>query len=134
MVKNWLLKISPKDSLNTIFVHSIKYQKIHDTEITLFQSIDSVKNQIALNGFINSTLDTIVKIDSIYNVQFSLGNLSNSVKIFYDEKNISAAQLKKINLSVADQYFIVETKKLSRRLDQIVGLFENKETLLRKFH
>ena len=120
-----VLKIAPKDSLNTIFVHSIKYQKIHHTEITLFQSIDSVKNQIALNGFINSTLDTIVKIDSIYNVQFSLGNLSNNVKIFYDEKNISAAQLKKINLSATDQYFIVETKKLSRRLDQIVGLFEN---------
>ena len=121
-----VLKISPKDSLNTVFVNSIKYQKFHDTELTLFQSIDSVKNQIELNGFINATLDTIVKLDSIYNVQFSLGNFSNRVKIFYDEKDITAAQLKKITPSTTDRYFIVETKKLSGSLDQIVGLFENR--------
>jgi hypothetical protein len=120
-----VLKISSKDSLNTVFVNSVKYQKIHDTESTLFQSIDSVKNQIELNGFINAALDTIVQIDSIYNVHFSLGKLSNTVKIFYNKKDISEAQLKRVHAYTTDQYFIVETKKLKGSLDRIVGIFEN---------
>ncbi len=119
-----VLKISSKDSLNTVFVNSVKFQKIHNTESTLFQTIDSVKNQIEQKGFINAALDTIVKIDSIYNVYFSLGNISNIVKIFYNNKDISEAQLKRMHSSTTDQYFIVESKKLSRSLDQIVGIFE----------
>lgn len=121
-----VLKTSSKDSLNTVFLNSVKYQKIHDTESTLFQTIDSVKNEIILNGFINAAVDSIVQIDSTYNVHFSLGNLSNTAKIFYAKNEISVAQLKTIDLNITDQYFIVETKKLSGSLDQIVGIFENR--------
>jgi len=118
------LKISSKDSINSIFINSIQYQKKHISETSLISSLDSVKNKLEQNGFLNSTLDSIIKKDSIYHAQFNLGNLNKTVRIYYSNKDISKEQLFSIVPSAKDTYFDLPIKNLPNALNAIVGIFE----------
>jgi len=118
------LEIFAKDSVNIIFTNSIQYQKTHLSEISLFNSLDSVKNKLEQKGFLNSSLDTIKKRDSIYHAQFNLGELNKTVRIYYSENDISKTQLFRIASSVKDTYFDISIENLSRMLNGIVEIFE----------
>jgi hypothetical protein len=118
------LEISAKDSVNTIFTNSIQYQKSHLSEISLFNSLDSVKNKLAQKGFLNFSLDTIKKRDSIYHAQFDLGNLNKTVRIYYSNSDIDKRQLFEIAPSVKDTHFDIPIENLSRVLNGIVEIFE----------
>jgi len=120
-----ILNISAKDSTNTILLNTIPYQKIHPTEFSLLQSLDTIKNNLEKKGFINFSLDTIIKKDSIYNAKFNLGSFNNIIRIFYNQEDITKKQLFKITASFTDSYFDIKTEQLEKSLYTIVELFEN---------
>ncbi|MCF6347043.1 MAG: hypothetical protein L3J20_01925 [Flavobacteriaceae bacterium] len=119
-----ILEISAKDSVNTIFTNSIQYQKTHLSEISLFNSLDSIKNKLTQKGFLNFSLDTIKKRDSIYHAQFDLGNINKTVRIYYSNNDIDKEQLFRLAPSVKDTHFDILTEGLSRTLKAIVEIFE----------
>ncbi len=118
------LNISAKDSVNTFFINSIEYQKIHLSEISLFNSLDSVKNKLEQKGFLNFSLDSIVKKDSIYHAKFNLGTLNKTIRIYYSNEDIRKEQLFKVISSVKDNYFDISTESIPNTLNAIVGIFE----------
>jgi len=120
-----ILNISAKDSTNTILLNTVPYQKIHATEFSLLQSIDTIKDNLEKKGFINFNLDTIIKRDSIYNAKFNLGHFNNMIRVFYNPKDIAKKQLFKITSSFTDSYFDIKTEQLEKSLYTIVGIFEN---------
>ena len=123
--QEFTLKISGKDSIHAVFLNSIKYQTIHKTEFSLRESLDSIKNKLEEKGFLNYTLDTLTKNDSIYDATFNLGNLRNVVRIYYEDKEISKEQLFNITSLVTDNYLNIQIEQLSQTLNSIVEIFEN---------
>ena len=119
------LKISTKDSTHTIFVNSINYKKNHVSEISLFKSLDSIKNKLERKGFLNLSLNTI-KQDSIYQAIFNLGKLNKTVRIFYSDKDISKEELFKISSIVSIDHFDIPTENVSSVLNEILGVFETR--------
>ncbi len=123
--QKFTLKISAKDSINTIFLNSIPFQKIHRSEFSLFKSLDTIKNKLEQKGFIYYSLDTIIIRDSIYNATYNLGNIHSTVRIYYADKDITKEQLFNVSSSVTDNYFEIQTEHLPRSLNTIVEIFEN---------
>ncbi len=123
--QEFTLKISGKDSFHSVLLNSIKYQTIHKTEFSLRESLDSIKNKLEKKGFLNYTLDTLKKNDSIYDAMFNLGNLRNVVRIYYEDKEISKEQLFHITSLVTDEYIDIPIEQLSESLNSIVEVFEN---------
>jgi len=120
-----ILNISATDSTNTILLNAIPYQKIHPTEFSLLQSLDTIKNNLEKKGFINFNLDTIIKSDSIYHATFNLGHYNDLIRIFYNPEDISKKQLFKITSTFTDSYFDIKTEQLEKSLYSIVEIFEN---------
>ena len=118
------LKISTKDSVNTIFINSIQYQKKHISEISLLATLDSIQNRLEQKGFLNFKSDSIVRQDSTYSIKFDLGNLNKTVRIYYSEKDVNKTQLFTLVPSVKDTFFDIPIENLSRTLNAIVGIFE----------
>jgi len=119
------LKISTKDSVRTVFLNSIKYEKKHVSENSLFKSLDSIKSKLELKGFLNFSFNTI-KQDSIYHTIFNLGKLNNTVRIFYSDKDISKEELFRISSNVSVDHFDVPTENVSHVLNEILGFFETR--------
>ena len=118
------LKISTKDSTNVIFINTLHYQKKHISQASLLSSLDSVKNKLIQKGFLNSSLDTVLRKDSIYLALFDLGRLNEKVRIYYSNKDISKKLLFNITSSVEDTYFTISTEDLPKVLNAIVEIFE----------
>lgn len=123
--QTFTLKISAKDSINSIFLNSIQYQKTHKSESSLFKCLDTIKNKLEQKGFINYSLDTVLKSDSIYNAKFNLENHHHTVRVFYKDKDIAKELLYNVTSSVTDNYFDIQTERLPWALNAIVGIFEN---------
>ena len=123
--QEFTLNISGKDSIHSLVLKSIKYQIVHKTEFSLFESLDSIKNKLEHKGFLNNTLDTLSKNDSTYNAVFNLGSLRNIVRMYYESKDISKEQLFNINKMVTDYYVDIPIEQLSKSLNAIVEIFEN---------
>jgi len=119
------LKITAKDSLNTIRIHSIQYQKEHNTEISIFASVDTIKTKLIQKGFFNTRVDTILKKDSIYHAQFYLGKPNQLIRVYYTDTTLSKKQLFSITSSATDSYFDTKIKKVPTILNAIVAIFEN---------
>ena len=123
--QEFTLIISGKDSVHSVLLNSIKYQTIHKTEFSLRESLDSIKSKLEEKGFLNYSLDTLTKNDSIYNAMFNLGKLRNVVRIYYENKEISKEQLFTITSVVTDKYIDIQIEQLSESLNAIVEIFEN---------
>jgi len=123
--QEFTLNISGKDSIHSLVLKSINYQKVHKTELSLFESLDSIKNELEQKGFLNNSLDTLSKNDSIYNAIFNLGSHRNVVRMYYESKDISKEQLFNINTMVTDYYIDIPIEQLSESMNAIVGIFEN---------
>ncbi len=119
------LKITAKDSLNTILINASHFQKEHDTEVSVFASVDSIKNKFIQRGFFDTAIDTIYKKDTIYHAQFYLGKPKQLIRIYYTNTLISKKQLFDITSSVTDKHFDSEIKEVPAILNSIVGVFEN---------
>ncbi len=111
--------------MNTIFINSIQYQKNHNSEISLFNSLDSVKNKLQQKGFFSVELDTLIKKDTLYNAKLNLENFHKTVRIYYSNTELGKEHLFKISPTVKDTYFDIRIERLSRTLNEIVGVFES---------
>ena len=118
------LKISAKDSLYAPFINSVYYQKNHSSKISLFTSLDSIKNEFVQKGFFNASLDSVIQLDSIYHAIFNLGSPNKIVRIYYSNKDISKSQLFSFVSSVEDTYFDIPIEGVSSVLNTIVRFFE----------
>ncbi len=118
------LKISAKDSIHTPFINAVLFEKKHSSKISLFASLDSIKNKLTRKGFFNVSLDSIIHLDSIYHAKFNLGNLNKTVRIYYSNTDIPKNQLFSIVSSVEDTYFDVPIEDVSSVLNAIVRFFE----------
>ncbi len=118
------LKISAKDSIHTPFINAVLFEKKHSSKISLFASLDSIKNKLTRKGFFNVSLDSIIHLDSIYHAKFNLGNLNKTVRIYYSNTDIPKNQLFSIVSSVEDTYFDGPIEDVSSVLNAIVRFFE----------
>lgn len=59
-----VLKISTTDSTSTFWLRDIHFQKVHFNENDLLKTLDSVKLQIEEMGFVNYSLDSLIKSTS----------------------------------------------------------------------
>ncbi|NOQ91262.1 MAG: hypothetical protein GQ552_00940, partial [Flavobacteriaceae bacterium] len=123
------LTIKPKEVVNKEILNSINYKKNHLTTKNVFQEIDSIINRLEIKGFLNATIDTVVKTDSIYIAQYILGAQIKSLKIYYGKlpKNIlSEKELQQISTKVTDSFFEIPFSNIANTLQLIVDNMENK--------
>ena len=102
------------------------FKKKHINKQSLFFEIDSLSILFEKIGFLNNSLDTIVKKDSIYSAHFALGNSIKTIKIYYDQNLISKEILQQVSKEVTDTFFEVKFDLLQKSLNLIVSKFEEK--------
>ncbi len=132
--QNLTLKISTKDSTKSKLLKSLAFKKKHVNEQSLFFEIDSLSILFEKIGFLNNSLDTIVKKDSIYSAQFALGNSIKTIKIYYDQNLISKEILQQVSKKVTNTFFEVRFDLLQKSLDLIVSKFEEKGNSFTEVH
>lgn len=132
--QNLTLKISTKDSTKSKLLKSLAFKKKHVNEQSLFFEIDSLSILFEKIGFLNNRLDTIIKKDSIYSAQFTLGNSIKTIKIYYDQNLISKEILQQISKKVTDTFFDVRFDLLQKSLDLVVSKFEEKGNSFTEVH
>ena len=121
-----ILKVSAKDSTNTVLINTIHYQKVHFSKISLDASLDSIHEKLERKGFLNVSLDTLIKKDTVYFATFNLKNRNKTIRIYYAKKDVAKKTIYKIvpHAKVEDGYFEVPLENLSEILDAFVTVFE----------
>ncbi len=120
------MKISAKDSVNNTLLQTLKFTKNHATTKSLFSQIDSLKIRFEQMGFLNNRLDTILEKDTIYNALFELGSSTKTIRIHYNNSDISREILRSISKQLNTNYFDIELQFVPSALTKIVSSFEDK--------
>lgn len=121
-----VLKVSATDSTSSILLREIPFQKAHFNENGLLKSLDSVKHKIERMGFLNNSLDSLIKKDSIYIAYFNLRNQIKQIRVNYDKGEITTEQLSNIKGLVTPDYFEISIEKLPNKLAGIAIDLESK--------
>ncbi|QCX40081.1 hypothetical protein FF125_17115 [Aureibaculum algae] len=118
------LNISSIDSTSTWFLQNIHYQKRHFTEKSIFTTLDSIRSEIEKSGFLNHSIDSLIKTDSSYTAYFNLRNQIQNIRIYFDKKEINQYQLSTNSKNATSNYFEVQPSKLTNTLHQITNSLE----------
>ncbi|MBJ2175040.1 hypothetical protein JBL43_12380 [Aureibaculum sp. A20] len=118
------LNISAIDSTSTLFLQNIHFKKHHFTEKSIFKTLDSIKIEIEKSGFINNSIDSLIKTDSSYTAVFNLRNQIQYIRIYFDKNEINQDQLSTISKNATSNYFEVQPSKLTNTLHQITNTLE----------
>ena len=120
-----VLKISTIDSTSLFLIKDVQYQKIHFTENTISKTLDSVKLQIERKGFVNYSLDSLVKNDSLFIAYFNLRNQVRKIRVHYDRNEIDPEVISAKKRKTPLGYFEVKPNNLPYKLQTISNALEN---------
>lgn len=129
--QNLQLKIKTENTSDKILLEQIAFQKMHSVESSITPEIDTIILQFQKKGYLNVSLDSLYKRDSIYFAEFILGKQVQKIKIFYGNDSLHEVLLTKKILTpiapvVTDTYFEISFEEISHTLDYLLAEFEKK--------
>lgn len=119
------LEISTKDSVHSQLLKDFQFKKKHSTEASLQQSIDSIIRKFESFGFLNAQLDSVVKTDNIRTIVIDLNTKIDTIRVYYDSKELKQKVLPKYMRDLQYNYFDVEPEQLSQTLKAIASAYES---------
>lgn len=121
------LQIEPAKSDEANIIRQLAYQKKHLSENSLRHELDSVFRKLEIRGYLNTSLDTLIKNDSIYTAQIYTGHKLESIKIYYghiDPSILNEKELKPISKNTSSSYFVISFDRISSAMQYLADYFE----------
>lgn len=133
------LKITTIDSISSIFIKDLAFQKIHVDNNSISRTLDSVKLKIEKMGFINYRLDSLVgepppattkeeynsiKNSTVYTAYFNLGIQISTIRVYYDSSQKNSVKLLASHKEFNSNYFEVKPKEITAEMQNIANLLE----------
>ncbi|MDY2587474.1 POTRA domain-containing protein [Winogradskyella aquimaris] len=110
------LNVKGENETRTKTIDSIGYIKSFENYITLENEIDKLKHKLVRLGYIDTTVDSIVrKNDTLYSAYYFMGEKIERIRIGYTPQ-FNKALLNFINHISGDNYFEVDIKDLENVL------------------
>ena len=122
------LKVSSLKEKDSDLANNILFQSIHLNKKSVYTEIDSIKKKIELIGYLSSRLDTVIKIDSLYNAKFDFGKQIKIIRINYKyltNSFLSKKALQQISSKVTDAYFEISFLNMEYAMQYIANYYEN---------
>ena len=118
--QNLNLKIIGADSLETVKIDSIGYQKKHINYASLEKEIDTFYQIINKYGYIDHIKNPIKKInDSLFVSKITLKRPVKKIKIFYNNETVSKNIINQVSQQVENDYFIINFISVENTLEFI---------------
>ncbi len=119
--------ISAKDSLGNNWLKKIELNSFLINKKNINQKIDSIKNQLHLNGFFNLKKTVLFENDSIYSINYSLGKQFKKIKIKILNNNLIKSEIETILKSdITNNEFEIDINKVPNLFNELVKRFEQK--------
>jgi len=113
------LKIVGENKTKTMFIDSLGYETTFDNYIVLETEIYSLKEKLTRQGYIDTTIDQITKInDTLFNANLSLGIKINRIRIAYDS-TFNADLLNFIAHTEGENFFELDITQLESSLNEL---------------
>lgn len=116
------LEIKAEKQISEGLIDSLQPQLNFKNYLELKREVDTLLPKFQRLGFIESSLTQLTrKNDSVYEVEFFLGNRWREIQIFYREEEFSKEVLEQISSKVTEAYFvlpIIEIEPALRYLNQ----------------
>jgi outer membrane protein assembly factor BamA len=113
------LKAEGENKNTTAIIDSVGYAKSFDNYRNLEAELNTLKNKLTRQGYIDSTIDKITKQnDTLFKVQLFLGKKINRIRIYY-ETDFEVDALNFINHIKGDNFFELEINQLEASLNQL---------------
>lgn len=121
-----------RDSVDTVILNSIKYQKEHQSLSSVKASIDSVANTLETYGFLNASMDTVMKSDSLFKIRIEFNDRIDKVRIHFSNTGLHARDLSRISDKISDGSFEVPIGDLPAALTGISRIYEHRGQVFTK--
>jgi len=113
------LKIVGENETKTAFIDSLGYETTFDNYITLETEIYGLKEKLTRQGYIDTTIDQITKInDTLFNANLSLGIKINRIRIAYNS-TFNADLLNFIAHTEGENFFELDITQLESSLNEL---------------
>ena len=137
MAQDLKLTIQANQETEQEVLNHIIFKDIQPSPETLHFEIDSILSKLEIKGYLNTRLDTIVILDTLYTAYFSMGKKLDHIKIYYDHIAtflLNEKDLNPIARKITPSYFEILFQDIQPSMQYLADLFEKKkETLLSKF-
>ena len=113
------LNISSPDPVETTIINSIGYSKTFDNFKTLETEVQSLKNKLHQQGFIETRILKILEDRPLVVAQLSLGKKYDSIRLYADKSLFEFLELEGVKNPENSPYYIVELTALENFLNTL---------------
>ena len=122
--QNFKLKVFAIDSIDNTIINKIDYEKLHSSDESITHELGSILEEVHKKGFLNSSIDSIKKNDSITSAYISLNEKFSAIRVYYNKNEINFNEFENWNVSLTDNYFEVDLDNLEDLMFSIVSYYE----------
>lgn len=122
------LKITSKKELNKSIIDNILFEKTHTSKKSIYSEINIITHLLETKGYLNTSIDTIFKTDTIYTAVFDVGMQTKKIRIMYDNlsNNVLPKKiLQQISTNVTNIYFEIAFADIEHTMQFIVDYYES---------
>lgn len=128
--QNIYLQLKGTDSVSNSFLSKINSKKVFNNLKTLDTEILKTQEHIFNNGYFNAVFESKKQLnDSTYQLDISVNNRLEHIKIHYNNNQITTTELQTIlgiKNHITPEYFTIETTVLESNLNNIIKYLTNK--------
>jgi hypothetical protein len=119
------LKIVDNDSINNSILNSIDFKRFHQEEKSVYNETDSISKKLTKIGFINNSVLSVEKLDSVYTAFYALDKSKEMITIYYESNSIDKSSIKTFSSDFSENYFKINISNVSDVLNGLVNQLEN---------
>lgn len=123
------LTIAANQETEQEVLNQFVFTDIQASAENLHFEIDSILSKLQIQGYLNTRLDTIVVLDTLYTAYFSLGKKLDHIKIYYDHIAtvlLNQKDLNPIARKITPSYFEILFQDIQPSMQYLADLFEKK--------
>lgn len=132
--QNIQLTIQSKSNVNEQAFNGINFKKFHKDETSVPKEIDSVLTQLNKKGYLQSELDSLFKTDSLFIAEFTIGQKTETIRIFFNSAdfNLPRKKLAQVSSIITDEYFEIPFEEITNTLEFLLNSFEKQGSTFSK--
>ncbi len=122
------LQITSKKELNSSIINNLSFNNKHTSKTSVYKEINDVIHKLEINGFLNTVLDSVLKIDTLYTAIYNVGKQIKKISINYNDlsnKILTKNLLRQISPNVTDVYFEIPFTNIEHTMQFITDYYEN---------